>query len=168
MLNTLKNRLCQLAIENEAGFAEEVKKRMGRKRIGTHVGDSLNLILLMPHLITRIRDFSDDAVTPAELKHLNGFLLTYLYQPVDFLPDDSHALIGYLDDAYFVGVVYQHLLNYQNQEDIRRGGHPVENISDSLEKVRQVLPRETKLIDQMVEELKGEKYDLFNRMMAGK
>ena len=168
MLRALKNQLTLLAIENGASFAKSVKNRLGRKKANIHISDSLNLILLMPHLIARIRDFSDDPGVPKELKPLNGFLLSYLYQPIDFLPDEGQGLFGYLDDAYFVGVVYQQFSNYQRQSTLIKADQRVENISDRLEKVRQVLPRETKKIDEMIEELKRGGNKSFQKMMSGK
>ena len=168
MLRALKNQLSLLAIENGASFAKHIKNRLGRKKANTHISASLNLILLMPHLISRMRDFADDPRIPKELRRLDGFLLTYLYHPIDFLPDEGQGLFGYLDDAYFVGVIYQQFLNHQGQDDVMRADRHVESVSDRLEKVRQVLPRETKKIDQMIEELKRGEKESFHKMMSGK
>jgi len=167
MLRALKDQLSLLAIENGASFAKYVKSRLGRKKAQMHISKSLNLILLMPHLISRMRDFADDPKIPKELKRLDGFLLTYLYHPIDFLPDDGKGLFGYLDDAYFVGAVYQQFLQHQHELAVATD-HTVEETSDILEKVRQVLPKETRLIDRMIEELKEGKRDLFNQMMSRK
>ncbi len=168
MLRALKDQLSLLAIENGASFAKHVKNRLRRKKAEMHISKSLNLILLMPHLISRMRDFADDPRIPKGLKRLDGFLLTYLYHPIDFLPDDGKGLFGYLDDAYFVGAVYQQFLQHQHEPAAARADHTVEEISDILEKVRQVLPKETRLIDRMIEELKEGKRDLFDQMMSGK
>lgn len=169
MLRALKSHLSLLAIENGASFAKLIKKRLGRKKANIHISKSLNLILLMPHLLSRMRDFADDSKIPKELKRLDGFLLTYLYHPIDFLPDEGQGLFGYLDDAYFVGSVYQQFLQHQYQPATRlKADHQVEEIADTLEKVRQVLPKETKQIDRMLEELKDGRKELFNQMVCGK
>lgn len=44
----------------------------------------------------------------------------------------------------------------------------VESVSDRLEMVRQVLPKETKKIDQMIADLKQGKNESFQKMMSGK
>ena len=94
--------------------------------------------------------------------------MTYLYHPIDFLPDEVQGLFGYLDDAYFVGVIYQQFSNYQGQGDVMRADRHIESVSDRLEMVRQVLPKETKKIDQMIEELRRGEKGSFHKMMSGK
>jgi uncharacterized membrane protein YkvA (DUF1232 family) len=164
MLKALKSQLSLLAIENGADYVKHVKKRLGRgRKAELHVSRSLNLILTMPDMIARIRDLSDGRDVPKSLRPLNGFLLTYLYHPIDFLPDEGSGLFGYLDDAYFVGQVYgrikRYLMEPKSAADLSR------DLPEALELTREILPKETRLIDRLIEELVDGKRDLFDRLM---
>ena len=54
----------------------------------------------MPDMIAQVKSWSNDFRIPSKEKKLHGFMLTYLYHPVDFLPESGKGLMGYLDDAY--------------------------------------------------------------------
>lgn len=166
MLKAVKDQLTLMAIEQGDGFAREVRKRYGSANSQWAVGKSLNLILIMPELIGRIRDLSDDRSLSPDLKRLNQYVLIYLYHPYDFIPEETSALFGYLDDAYLVGSVYSRLKRSSTAsprsataEDLTR------DLEASLEAVRLVIPKEARRIDQLIEELARGKQDFFEKMM---
>jgi uncharacterized membrane protein YkvA (DUF1232 family) len=166
MLKAVKGQLSLLAIEQGDVFAREVRKRYGSSNAQWAVSKSLNLILIMPDLIGRIRDLSDDTSLTPDLRRLNQYVLIYLYHPYDFIPEETSALFGYLDDAYLVGAVYSRLRRFASTaprqataEDLTR------DLEASLEVVRLIVPKETRRIDQLIEELTRGKRDFFEKLM---
>lgn len=163
MLKALKNQLSLMAIEYGEDFADQVRKRIGRRKTGVHISRSLNLVLMMPDLVARCSDLSNSDRVPSAIKGLNGFLLTYLYHPVDFISDDG-SLFGYLDDAYFVGTVFQKVR--EHVPGIRTAAEELyRDLPQALESVRAVLPAESRQIDRMIAELEDGRTDLFEELM---
>ncbi len=163
MLRAFKNQLGLLAAESGVDFAKQVRRRVGAKRSSRHVSEAMNLIMIMPDLIAEIRELSDSDRMPKHLKALNGFLLAYLYHPIDFLPEKDAGLFGYLDDAYFVGQVYNRARLVQNLPVRETIG--LKGLSALLSCARQVIPKESKQIDNLLEELEQGKRDLFEKVM---
>lgn len=163
MLKAVKNQLSLLAIEQGDRFAQEVRKRYGKANSQWAVSKALNLILIMPDLIARIRDLSADRKLAPELRRLNQYVLIYLYHPYDFVPEDRPGLFGYLDDAYLVGAVYARLRSRSgaknNAEDLTR------DLDASLEVTRILMPKETRKIDHLIEELSRGGRSVFERLM---
>lgn len=163
MLKALKSQLSLLAIENGAAFAERIRKRVGKKKANLYISKAMNLVMVMPDLIAKIRDLSEDERLPKKYKPLNGFLLTYLYHPIDFLKDHEAGLFGYLDDAYFVGKVYQRVHHFvpgkHGAQDLAR------QLPEAIEAVKQILPKESRQVDRLIEELEEGKRTLFDELM---
>lgn len=147
---TLKN----LAADPEDLFHEHVRKRIGKKATNHFERKLKEFILGMPAIISRI-----DEISPAELEgssahRLTEYLLTYLHDSVDFLPERDNGLFGYLDDAYFVAIVYLMI--------VERAGVSTENSEDRgikdrlykfLEYVRYVIPNESRKIERAVSDI---------------
>ncbi len=163
MLKAFKSQLGLLATENGADFAKQVRSRLGRKTSSRYVSEAMNLIMIMPDLIAEIRELSDSDQMPKRMKPLNGFLLAYLYHPIDFLPEEGDSIFGYLDDAYFVGQVYNKARLAQNMPTRETIG--LKGLSELLSCARQVIPKESKQIDKLLEELEQGKRDLFDKLM---
>lgn len=164
MLKAVKNHLSLLAIEQGDRFASEVRSRYGGTNTQWAVSKALNLILTMPDLIARIRDLSGDRSLSPELRRLNQFVLIYLYHPYDFVAEDRPGLLGYLDDAYLVGSVFSRLrgrsgITRANAEDLAR------DLEASLEVTRGLLPKETRKIDRLIEELARGNNEYFEKLM---
>lgn len=164
MLNALKSQLSMMALEDGAIFARQVRKRIGSKKAKTHVSNCLNLVLMMPDLVARCRDLSESKAVPGWLREFNGFLLTYLYHPIDFLPEDGLGLFGYLDDAYFVGRVFQMIRERvpgisSSAEDLYR------DLPMMLDSARTVLAPESAQVDRLISEIGAGRRDLFNQLM---
>ncbi|MCG3177129.1 MAG: hypothetical protein MOGMAGMI_02096 [Candidatus Omnitrophica bacterium] len=163
MLKALKNQLSLMAIEYGDDYAKRIRQRLGRRHKGLHISRTLNLVLMMPDLVARCSDLSGSERVPSPVRRLNGFLLTYLYHPIDFVPDDG-SLFGYLDDAYFVGRVFEKVREHvpgvhTAAEELYR------DLPRSLEAARVVLPEESRQIDRMIAELEDGRQDLFHRLM---
>ncbi len=164
MLKAVKAQLSLLAIERGGDFADQVRKRYGRSNVQWAISKATGLVLIMPDLIARIRDLSTDRSLSPELRRLNQYVLVYLYHPYDFVSEEKPGLMGYLDDAYLVGSVYSRIRKHTrtplNTEDLAR------DLDASLEVARIILPKETRKIDHLVEELSRGKQDVFEKLMA--
>lgn len=163
MLKAVKSQLSLLAIERGDDFAKEIRIRYGRSNVQWAISKATNLVLIMPDLIARIRELSTDRSLSAELRRLNQYVLIYLYHPYDFVSEEKSSLMGYLDDAYLVGSVYsrikRHVGTFRNAEDAPR------DLDASLEVARIILPKETRKIDHLIEELSRGKQDIFEKLM---
>jgi len=103
-------------------------------------------------LIAQIRAWAGDPRIPRHEKQLQGFLLTYLYHPTDFLPESNWGLFGYLDDAYLVGRIYLDTLRIMSDSpaslpNVAAFGPAVPRW---LESARQVIPAEAAKIGKRV------------------
>ena len=169
MLQALKNQLKTLAEDPRDPFAANIRKRVGTVEAVHYTKPLRSLILVMPELITQIRAWMEQPALPPRLKHLHGFLLSYLYHPTDFLPEDSVGLFGYLDDAYLVGSVYARTM----QQLDHRTRRTLPNLADLsgqvakwLELARQLLPSETQRIDHLLEEIIAGRSEAFHHLMS--
>ena len=169
MLQALKNQLRTLAEDPRDPFAANIRKRVGTVEAVHYTKPLRSLILVMPELIAQIRAWMEQPALPPRLKHLHGFLLSYLYHPTDFLPEDSVGLFGYLDDAYLVGSVYARTM----QQLDHRTRRTLPNLADLsgqvakwLELARQLLPSETQRIDHLLEEIIAGRSEAFHHLMS--
>jgi uncharacterized membrane protein YkvA (DUF1232 family) len=169
MLNALKHQLLELAKDSSGSFAMEIEKRVGTDKAPRFISEMRNFILVAPEMIAQIRAWSDDPNIPSKLKNLHGFLLTYLYHPKDFLNYETYGLLGYLDDTYFAGRIYEETMNgtnysarryLPNQQDLGKYIH------SWLEQTREIIPKETSEIDKMMDELLQGKFSAFSKTMA--
>lgn len=157
MLKALKNQLVLLAGQEQERFVSEVERRCHPPNAADTAAALRDLILAMPDLIAQIRAWSSDPGIPRHQKQLQGFLLSYLYHPTDFLPESNWGLFGYLDDAYLVGRIYLDTL--QTMSDSPKSLANVEEFKASmppwLEAARQVIPAEADMIDLLLNELRA-------------
>jgi len=174
MLKALKIQLIEMAKDSSGSFAMEIEKRIGTVNSPQYISELRNFILVVPDMIAQIRAWSDDPIMPSELRNIHGFLLTYLFHPDDFLNCETHGLLGYLDDTYFVGIVYEATKN----ESDYTSRHYLPNHEDLsgqihcwLEKAREIMPEETTKIDQMMDDLRqgnmGSFWSLFRPSASG-
>ena len=116
----------------------------------------------------QIRAWLDVPDMPSEIKRLHGFVLTYLYNPDDYLPENHQGLFGYLDDAYVVATVYHRTLSeidWRERHPLRSAEDLPAQVPEWLENVRLVLPEETIKIDRMFDELTEGHLFLFQHLM---
>ena len=169
MLKALKNQLLEMAKDPSGLFATEIEKRIGTEKSAHFVVELRNFILVAPEMIAQIRDWSADPNMSSKLKNIHGFLLTYLYHPEDFFSDETHGLLGYLDDAYFVGRVYEETMkatDYTVRRYLPNQKNLGAQIHSWIEQTREILPEETRKIDQMMDELLQGNMSAFNKIMV--
>lgn len=168
MLIAFKQQLKQLA-KNQNEFFEHVQARVGHEKAGRYVEPLKNLVLVMPEMIAQVQSWSNDSRIPSMEKKLHGFMLTYLYHPVDFLPESGKGLFGYLDDAYLVGSIYSRtmrLMDHDTRRTLPNLGPLVTYVEEWLTSARDVIPAECQKIDGLLDELVHGRLDAFDRLMA--
>jgi uncharacterized membrane protein YkvA (DUF1232 family) len=156
MLNAFDNQLRSLAETSYDQFRNEVKKRMNGILTEEQLSTLKEFIFLLPTTLKQLSLYWNKKDTPHDAKRVSGFLITYIYQPNDFLPENKHGLFGYLDDAYFVVEAF-----LQIQDRFLRDWH--DKKSDELELIsrakrlidapRLIIPQETAQIDSMIKAL---------------
>lgn len=156
MLNAFREQLKNLSEDPRDPFHLKVRKRVGKRATLLLEKRLRQLIVITPDMIQRVyllwKQFPEDA--PA--RRVSGYLLTYLYHPQDFLPEDQHGLFGYLDDAYFAALVYEYVL-----EAVEGTGYNptaldkrfVKDIANMKASARLVIPDEAKKIEAMFSEI---------------
>lgn len=168
MQDTYKTMLMSLS-DNDKQFEEEIRERSNGKRSRSKARELRNFILVLPDMIRQIRVWLDAAAIPAEVRNLHGFMLTYLYHPLDFVRDDSYGLLGYLDDAYLVGSVYLRIAAHLSSTDVHHRPK-TDGLSRQLGSwlflTAQIIPTECRKIDRMLEDLAVSDATSFQQMMG--
>ena len=169
MLRAFKEQLKYLSQVSDEVVIKKINIHSHREDGVSLVKPVRNLILVMPDLIEQIRAWSNDSDIPVEEKKLNGFVLTYLYHPVDFLPEAEYGFFGYLDDAYMVGKIFARMTARLQVKQVKMTDNILDisrNINDWLEKVRQVIPEEVKKIDALIDDLSQGHLESFDRLIS--
>ena len=168
MLRAFKSQLKQMSLDSTDPFTILLHRRVGASHVARHEQPLRNMILVMPEMLTQIRAWMDEPGMSAELRRLQGFVLTYLYHPKDILPEDHNGLFGYLDDAFLVSLAFQRTLTERRglgyDSSIER--EMAAQLPDWLEHVREVIPREARQVEHMLEELLLGKNRLFEDVMG--
>lgn len=167
MLKAFKEQLRTLSVDPQDQFHFFIRKRIGKKATILLEKKLKQLILLTPGLVSRIYGLWASLKSPAQIKNAGGFLLTYMYHPKDFLPEETFGLFGYLDDAYFVAVVFEKLT-----QELKNQGIALTNQDERLAKdltplrkaARLVIKDEAKNIENMIEDILQGRREKFHVM----
>ncbi len=156
MLHAFDNHLRKLASTSNGQFREEVRKRVDGKFTEDQVATLKEFIFLMPTTLQLFSRYWNRKTTPPEAKRLSGFILTYVYQPQDFLPEESIGLFGYLDDAYMVVSTYLKIQEHYLadwHEKTREELELAERANRLITAPRLVVPEVTDKIDRALDKL---------------
>jgi len=102
MLKALVNQLTTLAREDEQGLRKSIERHLGGRATEEQMKAVKEFIFLLPPVLQQLSEYWKDESLPSEAKRLSGHIITYIYNPDDYLPEEEHGLFGYLDDAYLV------------------------------------------------------------------
>ena len=169
MLKAFKNQLKQMSMDPADSFAELLRRRVGASKVSQHEQPLRNMILVMPDMLAQIKAWIEEPGMSADLRRLQGFVLTYLYHPKDILPEDSNGLFGYIDDAFLVSLAFQRTLaerrglGYDSSLERELAGQ----LPDWLKHAREVIPREAEQVVLMFNELITGKTRLYEEVMGG-
>jgi hypothetical protein len=170
MLNALAIHLKELAEKSPEKFREEVKVKLNGKATDDQVAVIKEFIFLLPATLNQLSRYWNRKETPADAKKVSGFIITYIYQLSDFLPENQHGLFGYLDDAYFVVKSYLQINDrfLRNWHDRTPDELALANRARQLVDIPRILiPAEVDKIDKMVESLMEGKTGDFEAIMSG-
>lgn len=153
MLRALDERLKRLLKDSKDDFHDQIRSRIGKK--ATHLFEQRlkNLICLMPQLISRGLGYCKRKEVPTEIKKSIGFVLTYLYHPKDFLPEDDGKLFGYLDDAYCVALVYEKVLKNLRKARVKLAPFDKDFLKQfalTKRSIKSIIPEEGRAISEMI------------------
>jgi len=167
MLQALKSQLKILAADPHDAFSTKIRQRVGAYEAVHYTKPLRSLILVMPDCIAQIRSWMEAPGIPAQLKRLHGFLLSYLYHPMDFLPEGD-GLFGYLDDAYLVGCVYARTmeqLDHRTRRTLPNLADLSGQVAPWLDLTRRLLPAETQRIDHLLDDIVAGRSEAFHHLM---
>lgn len=153
MLKAFKSELLNLSNQDNKKFYSRIKKNVPFEEISIYNSKLTSFIISIPQMLIEIQKSYKTEINE-KTKNLYGFLLTYLYHPNDFISEEDSGLLGYLDDAYLIGLVYQH-----NSSDEPKY---FTEVDEWLSKTRKVIPNVTKKIDELFSELINGNYEAFN------
>jgi len=169
MLNSLKKQLTELAQDPQEHFYLKVFQCLNSKDCRESSNELQKFVLMLPEMIRQVYAWRSMPSMKPEIKKLNHFMLAYLYDPVNFLPNEPYGLFGYLDDAYFVGSVL-HLtvgnMGLQNARYLPSSAELPKDLEPWLNLARQTLPRETKMIDQLINNVLQGREDNIQRLVS--
>lgn len=169
MLNAFKEKIKNLSVDPKDQFHTHLRKRVGKRATAVLEKRLKQIIWLMPGVVGRTYDLWSRTKTPIKAKQLGGILLSYMYHPQDFFPEEVYGLFGYLDDAYFAGAVYVNLV-----EEVKQTGGRVTKFDEELvmdivrlnKTVKIVIPKEVQKIDQMIHEAVYGNHETYLKMFA--
>mgnify|MGYP001279927064 CR=1 FL=1 len=153
MLKAIEERLKRLGVDDNDDFHDQIRQRVGKRATRLLEQRLKNLIYLIPKLLSRALNLCDYKEIPADLKKSLGFVMTYLYHPRDFLPEDNRKLFGYLDDAYCMGLVYEKVLRTLQKTGIELSEGDERFMREfglTKRNIKAVIPEEAKKISEMV------------------
>ena len=154
MLKALADQLRNLADTTGDKFEEAVKKRLDGKTTDEQISTLKEFVFLLPPVLKQLNGYWNDKSTPTKAKELSGLIISYIYQPNDFLPEGDNGLFGYLDDAYvvvsaFLRIQDLYLRNWQDKTDEER--ELAKRAVDLIVAPRIVIPDEAARIDKMID-----------------
>lgn len=156
MLKAFKKQLQTMSRDPSDEFTARIRRLAGVREAVFFEKPLRQMILAMPDMIASMRSWTEDSRTPSALQRAHRFLLAYLYNPTDFLPDQADGLFGYIDDAYVVARFYECTMVETEWAGLRPyTEHPMwaHDVPVWVEYTRRLLPEVTAKIDQMVEQL---------------
>lgn len=169
MIRSFKKQLNQIADRDRGGFASALRSRSATALRDEEVAALRSLVMTMPELLDYSWNLAVSPATPSGVKALTSFAMTYLYHPRDLLPENELGLLGYLDDAYVVASAVQRSAGH-SQSTPRRWSLDMDEILQQaprwLEIARKALPKETRKLDQMLDDLENGKTELFEALLA--
>lgn len=116
-----------------------------------------NMIIMMPELLERVRRQSAGPDMPRGTRRLYAYLLGYLYEPRDLIPEEGNGFFGYVDDAYLVAAAYERTMGPTDDRTQVRAW---------LEAARWVMPEETGQLDRIIDELATGKTGSYEAALA--
>ena len=158
MLQAFEDRLKNIADGDLADFHEKIRERAGKKATAILEKRLKNLILMTPRLLQRSFHHSARTEAPSSVKNLTGFALTYFYHPKDFIPEDNQHLFGYLDDAYYVGLLYERILKSLARARLAVSGFDrtfLKQFGLAKRSIRLVIPNEAEQIEQIINRIQA-------------
>lgn len=156
MLRALGGQLELLAADPRNHYASTIRRMMG-PRDAVRYGQPLRrMILAMPRMIAQLHKWSAGSGLPTRARRMQRFALNYLYDPIDFLSANNSGLFRYLDDAYLIARIYQLTLADHDRFGIANhgDGHALtKDVPEWIDLARQLLPKETSKIDELLVEV---------------
>lgn len=171
MLKALANHLRHLADTADDHFRKSVAERMKGKITEEQIGALKEFIFLLPPTLRQLSSYWNDKNTPHKAKRLSGLIISYIYQPDDFLPESGNGLLAYLDDAYvavssFLRIQELYLRDWQDKSE-----EEIDLEKRARELVvapRIVIPDEVARIDSMIDSFMAGKIGSFEEFVEAK
>lgn len=156
MIHAFKDSLKRLVVDPNDPFHIHVRERVGKKATDNLEMKLKEFILRMPSIVSRIEEIMRQEPEGSFASRLSQYLLIYLYDPEDFLPEKDKGLFGYLDDAYFVAIVYLLIIQRRTSEILdRKDIEFEESLFQFLGVVRYVIPDECKKIEKTISDIES-------------
>lgn len=156
MIGEVQQTLKKLLIDPEDPFHAHVRSRLGKKATDHFERKVKQFILRMPAVVSRIdRLLLNDRTDPAA-RRLAQELLIYLYDPTDFLPERDEGLFGYLDDAFYVAIVYLKIVRAIDPSLVTDEDRDIRDwLLGHLQTVRYLIPEESRRIEKAVSDIEA-------------
>jgi uncharacterized membrane protein YkvA (DUF1232 family) len=168
MLKALANQLRNLANGDGDDFVEAIKKRMNGKATTEQVTKLKEFIFLMPSTLKQLSGYWSDRSTPVKAKEMSGLIISYVYQPNDFIPESKNGLFGYIDDAYFVVSAFLKIQDLYLRDWQEKSDEEIQLARRARELIvapRIVIPEEAAKIDRMIDSFMSGEIDSFEEFL---
>ncbi|UAJ72633.1 DUF1232 domain-containing protein [Synechocystis sp. PCC 7339] len=61
--------------------------------------ECIDLVLVIPEMLIELISLMREPSTSVKTKAIASGIYSYVFNPIDYIPDDSHSIFGFLDDA---------------------------------------------------------------------
>ncbi len=171
MLNALELQLRNLARDSYKQFTDEVSGRVKGKPTDEQLAALKEFIFLLPATLRQLSKYWNRKDTPPDAKRVSGFLMTYVYEPNDFLSETRHGLFGFLDDSYLVMQAYLKIQDRFLRDWHQKSFEELELIKRAEKLIvapQMLIPAITSRIDKIVDALMAGDNAEVERIMANR
>jgi len=154
MLKALTNQLRLLAETANDQFREAVSKRLNGIATEEQISALKEFIFLLPATLKQLSTYWNDKNTPSKAKQLSGLIISYIYQPDDFVPENGNGLFAYVDDAYLTVAAFLLIHDLYPRDWQNKSEEEIELERRARKLIvapRIVIPAEVAQIDSMIE-----------------
>lgn len=150
MIKAFQEKLRALSNDPQDPFFQQIRMFAGAKEAPRFEAPLRAMILRMPEMLSHISQWALNATASPQVRTHHQFVLTYLYNPKDFMPEKTEGLFGYVDDAYLVSWVYQRSLGEPGilSPRSKRLAAGVQELKQWISLTQELLPQTTSIIER--------------------
>lgn len=99
MIELLRQHIEEIYRNHDENDLSEIKPYLKDDKATSIPLDVEKLVLLVPDMLQELVDLMMAPETPQLIRALASGIYSYVFNPLDYIPDHSGSIVGFLDDA---------------------------------------------------------------------